>query len=109
MRGKLILTALIIAALFLAAIPLWYRPEGSGALRIEGKLKDVGSRTIVVSTESGDVVVELRGEYSGGLKWHQVLEKLRAHVGEEIVVEAEWRGPSLVALTLELPGRGVKF
>lgn len=109
MRGKLALSLVIIIALLVASIPFWFRPEGKGALRIVGKLKDVGSRTIVVSGESEEIVIELRGEYSGGLKWYKVLEKLRAYLNEDIVVEAEWRGPSLVALTIELPKRGVKF
>lgn len=106
-RAALIL--IIILALLVATLPLWYSSPGGKVVRISGKLRDVGGRTIVVATDSGDVVVELRGDYAGGLKWHQVLDKLRACLGEEIRVEAEYRGNSLVAIALELPSRGIKF
>jgi len=33
----------------------------------------------------------LRGEYEGGYKWHQVLERLRGMIGEEVVVKVEIR------------------
>ncbi|MEM3481366.1 MAG: hypothetical protein QXP84_05135 [Candidatus Korarchaeum sp.] len=107
---KVTLTLIMVLALLIATLPLWYSPPSAGrGLRISGKLKDVGGRTIVIAAESGDVAVELRGEYAGGLKWHQVIDKLRAYLGEEIRVEAEYRGNSLVALAIELPSKGVKF
>jgi hypothetical protein len=55
---KLILV--ISIAMILAAIPLIYRPEESGYV-VRGKLKEVGSRIIVVETEGGDEAFELRG------------------------------------------------
>ena len=103
------LALVIVLALLVATIPIWYSPPGGDTLILKGVLKDVGTRTIVVTTESGEIVLELRGEYSGGLKWHQVIEELRAHIGEEIRVKAEYRGRSLVAIALEIPKRGVKF
>lgn len=107
---KAALILIVTLALLVATLLLWYSSPGrGGVVKIHGKLRDVGSRTIVVATDSGDLVVELRGNYAGGLKWHQVLDELRAHVGEEIRVEAEYRGNSLVAIALELPSSGVKF
>lgn len=104
---RISLAIVIGVALLLATLPLWYRGP-AGAMELRGVLKDVGSRTITVATESGDVAIELRGEYSG-LKWHEVIGILRAYLGEEVLVRAEYRGRSLVALSLEFPRRGVKF
>ncbi len=47
---KLILVILI--AIILASIPLLYKPEERSYV-VRGKLKDVGSRIIVVETEGG--------------------------------------------------------
>ncbi len=103
---KLILVILI--AMMVAAIPLLYRPEERSYV-VRGKLKDVGSRIIVVETEGGDEAFELRGEYEGGYKWHQVLERLRGMVGEEVVVRVEIRGRAAVAVGIELPRLGIKY
>jgi hypothetical protein len=103
---KLILVILI--AMILAAIPLIYRPEERGYV-VRGKLKDVGSRIIVVETEEGDEAFELRGDYEGGYKWHQVLERLRGMIGEEVVVKVEIRGRAAVAVSIELPMLGIKY
>ncbi|MCS7103906.1 MAG: hypothetical protein NZ992_08535, partial [Candidatus Korarchaeum sp.] len=65
---KAALILITLSALLVATLPFWYSPPSSRTLKISGRLKDIGSRTIVVTTDPGDIVVELRGEYAGGLK-----------------------------------------